>query len=149
MITYVRSHGLVDRSPPDIVLGGLLLDDTLIGGGTASLSAGVGSQSTAGGDGGTSLVDESIFIESSSRGVGNLCGQHIVDEMDGGSAYDSDSVVVNVGVLMELLLKLSVSLARPEIMLARFMRDTLDDEGEGGEDEDEGEDGRGRERETY
>lgn len=70
--TYIRSHGLVDRSPPDIVLGGLLLDDTLIGRRATSLSSRVGSQGTAGGDSSTSLVDQSIFVESRDSRVGNL-----------------------------------------------------------------------------
>jgi hypothetical protein len=28
--THLRRHGLVDRSPPDVTLGALLLDNTLV-----------------------------------------------------------------------------------------------------------------------
>jgi hypothetical protein len=70
--TYIRSHGLVDGSPPDLILRGLLLDNTLVRGGTTSLSARVSTQSTAGGDGSAGLVDKSILIEGRNRRVGNL-----------------------------------------------------------------------------
>lgn len=70
--TYIGSHGLVDGSPPDLILGGLLLDNTLVGGGTTSLSARVSAQSTAGGDGSAGLVDESILIEGRNGRVGDL-----------------------------------------------------------------------------
>jgi hypothetical protein len=70
--TYIRSHGLVDGSPPDLILGGLLLDNTLVGGGTTSLSTRVSTQGTAGGDGSAGLVDKSILIEGRNRRVGNL-----------------------------------------------------------------------------
>lgn len=56
-VTYLGSHGLVDGSPPDVVFRRVLLDNSLVEGRAASLGAGVGSQSTAVGDGGTSLVD--------------------------------------------------------------------------------------------
>lgn len=70
--TYIRSHGLVDGSPPDLILRGLLLDDTLVGGRTTSLSTRVSSQGTAGSDGSSGFVDKSILIESRDSRVGNL-----------------------------------------------------------------------------
>jgi hypothetical protein len=71
-VTHIRGHGLVNGSPPDLVLRGLLLDNTLVGGGTTSLCARVGSQGTGRSDSGTSLVDEGIFVKGSDGGVGNL-----------------------------------------------------------------------------
>lgn len=70
--TYLLRHGLVDRSPPDLVLRRRLLDNTLVGWRTAGLSTRVRGQGTAGCDGSSGLVDESIFVEGSNRGVGNL-----------------------------------------------------------------------------
>lgn len=71
-VAYFCCHGLVDGTPPDIVLRGVFLDDTLIRGRTASLSTRVGGESTAGGDSSTGFVDEGIFVESRDRRVGNL-----------------------------------------------------------------------------
>lgn len=103
------------------------MDDTLVGGGTTSLSTGVCAQSTAGCDSSTGLVDKSIFVKGRNRGVGNL--NHIsrrskiengidivikcqAQELQG--SYNGDSVVVNVSSLVKLLLKLGVTLARPK-----------------------------------
>ncbi len=72
LVTYLRGHGLVNRTPPDVLLRAGLLDNTLVKGRAASLGAGVGGQGTAGGDGGASLVNQSILVKSSNGGVGNL-----------------------------------------------------------------------------
>jgi hypothetical protein len=61
----LRSHGLVNRSPPNVVLGRGLLDNSLVKRRSASLSTRVGSQGTAGGDSGTGLVDKSILVKGS------------------------------------------------------------------------------------
>lgn len=119
-ITHIRSHGLVDRSPPDLVLGGLLLDNALVGGRTTSLSTRVGAQSPAGGDGSTGLVNQSIFVESRHSRVGDLQRGTLVmrtHRREHGpvskAPYDSNTVIVNVRSLVELLLQLGVTLARP------------------------------------
>lgn len=66
---YCRVSG---NHVPDVVLGRVLLDNSLVEGRTASLGPRVGSQGTAGGDSGTGLVDESILVESSNGRVGDL-----------------------------------------------------------------------------
>jgi hypothetical protein len=127
-ITHIKGHGLVDGSPPDIAFGRGFLDDTLIGRGTTSLSTRVGAQSTARGDSTASFVDESIFVEGRNGGVGNLedvrqrkknhCGNYNQVSSKGGVvSYNCYTVVVNVSSLVELLLKLGVTLARPERQL--------------------------------
>jgi hypothetical protein len=64
----VLVHLDVDSSPPDIVLRGLLVDDTLVLGRTAGLLAGEVDQSSRVGDDG-SLVLDRIFVELSDGGV--------------------------------------------------------------------------------
>ena len=122
-MSYLRSHGLVDRSPPietclvsynagteasmarekektsaadgsrkprilarqretfgdgarsnvpNVVLGRLLLDNSLVERRAAGLLSRVRGQGAAGSDGRSCLVDERIFIERGHRGVGNL-----------------------------------------------------------------------------
>jgi hypothetical protein len=94
--SYLRSHGLVDRSPPDVVLGRSLLDNSLVKRGSTSLGTRVGSQGTAGGDSGTGLVDKSILIEGSDWRVGN----------------NGDTVIIDVSLVVELLFQLGVLLVR-------------------------------------
>ena len=83
---------LVDRSPPNVVDRGGLVDNTLVLGGATSLLAGGGNKSTSGGDGRARLVNEGILVELSGRGV----------------VGDGDLVVVNVGGLVEFFFELSV-----------------------------------------
>lgn len=85
-------HGLVDRSPPDIFFRRWLLDDSLVAGRAAGLLARVGAQGTGGSDGSAALEDEGIFVEGGDSGVRD----------------DLDSVVVNVGLVVKLLLDLGV-----------------------------------------
>lgn len=126
-ITHIGTHGFVDGSPPDLLFGGLFLDDALVGGRTTSLCTRVGAQGTAGGDGGTGLIDKGIFIEGSDSRVGNLYSEMVSDEnlsqsdhdrvpngKDRGRApYNCNSVIVNVCSLVELFFQLGVTLARP------------------------------------
>ncbi len=53
----VLVHLDVDGAPPDVVLGGLLVDDTLVLGRTTGLLTGVVDQGTGGRDDGTLLLD--------------------------------------------------------------------------------------------
>lgn len=70
--TYIGGHGLVHRTPPDVLVGGFLFDNPLVRGRTTSLSARVGGEGTAGGDSATGFVDQGIFVEGRDGGVGNL-----------------------------------------------------------------------------
>lgn len=63
MGTHVRIHRLVDRAPPNFILGRLFFHNTLVGGRATSLGTGVGGQSAVGCDGGTRLVDQGIFVK--------------------------------------------------------------------------------------
>lgn len=109
--TYISSHGLVDRSPPNILLRRLFLDNALIRRRAASFRAGVCTQGTAGGDGSTSFIDEGIFVKSRDRGVGDLDrvrhGTRRIEQ----STYNSDTLVVDMRGLVKLLLEFSVALA--------------------------------------
>lgn len=71
--TYIWAHGLVDGTPPDVILGSGLLDDALVEGRTAGLGTRVCREGTAGSDRGTGFVDEGVFVEGGDGGVGNLC----------------------------------------------------------------------------
>lgn len=62
----MRTH--VDRAPPDIVLGGLLVDDTLVLGRATGLLARVVDQSARSRDH-SALVLNRILVEHSDRGV--------------------------------------------------------------------------------
>lgn len=70
--TYTRIHGLIDRAPPDVLFRRWLLDDSLVGWRATCLGARVCRQRTRSCDSRTSLVYESIFIQSGYAGVGNL-----------------------------------------------------------------------------
>jgi hypothetical protein len=115
--THLRRHGLVDWAPPDVVLGAILLYDTLVRGRAASLSARVSRKGARGCDGGTGLVDEGIFVESRDGRVGDLnlllacvggASTDVLLEIARWLSYNSDAVVVNVCLLVKLLLDLSV-----------------------------------------
>lgn len=56
-ITYIWSHWLVNRAPPDLVLRRWLLDNTLVERRSTSLLSRVCSKSTARCDGRTGLVN--------------------------------------------------------------------------------------------
>ena len=71
-LTNLGAHRLVDRSPPDLILGGVLLHDSLVTGGTTSLSARVGSEGTGRGDGRASLVHKRILVKSGNGRVLDL-----------------------------------------------------------------------------
>lgn len=62
-------NGSVDRTPPDILLGGFFTDNTLVLGRTASLLARVGAESTGRGDHGALLVSKGFFVENGNGGV--------------------------------------------------------------------------------
>jgi hypothetical protein len=95
-VTYIRRHGLVDRSPPNVLFRRGLLDNSLVQGRAASLGSRVGSQGATGCDGSAGLVNESIFVQRGDGGVGN----------------NGNAVVVDVGSLVELLLKVGVFAVR-------------------------------------
>jgi hypothetical protein len=71
-LTYIGLHRLVNRSPPDVVLRRVLLDDALVERRAARLLARVCRESTGGCDGRAGLVDQGIFVESSDGRVGDL-----------------------------------------------------------------------------
>jgi hypothetical protein len=95
-VTYIRRHGLVDRSPPNVLFRRGLLDNSLVQGRAASLGSRVGSQGATGCDGSAGLVNESIFVQRGDGGVGN----------------NGNAVVVDVGSLVELFLKVGVFAVR-------------------------------------
>ena len=64
----VLIEGNVDRAPPDVVLGSLLVDDTLVLRRTAGLLAREVDQSARRRDDGT-LVDDGILVKGSDGGV--------------------------------------------------------------------------------
>lgn len=68
-VVYLWAHGLVNRTPPNIILRRRLLNNTLVQRRTTSLCSGVGGKCTCGSDGGTSLVDKGIFVQRSDGGV--------------------------------------------------------------------------------
>lgn len=70
--THLRRHRLVDRAPPDVVLGAVLLHNALVGRRTASLSTRVRGEGACGCDGGTGLVDERILVQGGNGRVGDL-----------------------------------------------------------------------------
>lgn len=70
--THLGRHRLVDRAPPDVVLGAVLLYNTLVGRRATSLSTRVGGKGAGRCDGGTGLVDQSIFVKGRNGRVGNL-----------------------------------------------------------------------------
>lgn len=72
--TYLRSHGLVHRSPPHILLRAFLFHYPLVGGRSAGLGSRVGGEGAGGGHGGAGFVDESIFVERRDGGICNLAG---------------------------------------------------------------------------
>ena len=61
-------HFDVDGSPPDIVLGSIFVDDTLVLWTTSRLLSRKVDESTGGGDDGT-LIADGIFVEERNRGV--------------------------------------------------------------------------------
>lgn len=64
----VLVHLDVDGAPPDVVLGRLLVDDTLVLGRATRLLAGEVDQSSVGGNDGT-LLGDGVLVEGSDRGV--------------------------------------------------------------------------------
>lgn len=70
--TYLRSHGLVHRSPPHVLLRAFLFHYPFVGRRSSGLGSRVGGEGAGGGHGRAGLVDESIFVEGRNRGVGNL-----------------------------------------------------------------------------
>jgi hypothetical protein len=108
-LTYIGLHRLVNRSPPDVVFRRVLLDDALVERRAAGLLARVCRESTGGCDGRAGLVDQGIFVESSDGRVGDL--RVVSVELSTSKclrAYNCDTVVVNVRLVVELLLDLGV-----------------------------------------
>lgn len=66
MLTFV--HLNVDGTPPNIVLGGLFKDDTLVLGGSTSLLAGEVDEGTSAGNDGT-FIPNGIFVELGYRSI--------------------------------------------------------------------------------
>jgi len=75
----------VDGTPPDVVGGGGLVDDTLVLGRATRLLARAGDECAGGGDDGPSFVAEGVLVEFS----------------NGGIAVHFDVVVVNPRVVVE------------------------------------------------
>jgi len=67
-MTRTFVHLNVDRAPPDVILAGLFVDDTLVLGAPAGLLTGEVDESTGGGDDGA-LVFDGIFVELGGGGV--------------------------------------------------------------------------------
>lgn len=79
-------HLGVDGSPPDILGGGLLINNTLIPGRASSLLSGGGNKGTGGRDRGTGLVAEGILVELGNGSVAEEVDASVVDTVlaDGG-----------------------------------------------------------------
>jgi hypothetical protein len=83
-LTFV--HLDVNRAPPDVVLAGVLKDDTLVFGRTAGLLPREVDQGTVRGDDST-LITDGIFVE-----LGNRCIaiEHNLFQGEGGKCVDDD-----------------------------------------------------------
>jgi hypothetical protein len=91
----VLSHLGVDRAPPDILGGRLLIDNTLILGRATSLLSGRGDKGTSGGDGGTRLVAEGILVELSDGGVAEEVDAGVVDTVLADGSLELGVVLVD------------------------------------------------------
>lgn len=79
---------LVNGSPPDVVNGTRLVDDSLVLGGSAGLLSGRGHEGTGGVDGGAGLLHKGVLVE---RGHGRV-------------VLNVDTLVLDVGNVVEFLL---------------------------------------------
>ena len=67
-MTLTLVHLNVDGTPPDVILAGLFVDNTLVLGAPAGLLTGKVDESTGGGDDGA-LIFDGILVELSGGGV--------------------------------------------------------------------------------